>query len=268
VQVGSEHLAVADVGERGVEHPAGLAHEPLRGPRVAVVEVGDDSVQQVGCDRADGAELVDGGQVDDPLADELLCALGQLEDLHAGGDALLGPAERLRGAVLGQAAIERRADGLGLLVGVQLLARDVLDGAVGVLGHGTAHDDRHLRQIKRARSGDAVKASGEFKPVAVVVADDDRDDDALELDRAGERLDVLGVEVADVVGDADVDERDMAPRLLGGGHQALLCFGASGPATARTAASRGPCGSAGSAAARGSCRPRRLRARVPRRRTT
>jgi len=34
---------------------------------------------------------------------------------------------------------------------------------------------------------------------------------------------VLGVEVADVVGNADVDERDVAPDLVGGGgHQALL----------------------------------------------
>jgi hypothetical protein len=125
VQVGGEHLAVAGVRQRGVEHPAGLAHQPLGGPGVAVVEVGDDGVQQVGCDAADRAELVDGGQVDHALADQLVCALWELEDLHAGGDALLGPAERLRGAVLGQAAIEHRADGLGLLVGVQLLARDL-----------------------------------------------------------------------------------------------------------------------------------------------
>ena len=72
--------------------------------------------------------------MDDALADQLLRALGQLEDLHARGDAVLGPAERLRGAVLGQAAVEHRADRLGLLVGVQLLARDVLHRAVGVLG--------------------------------------------------------------------------------------------------------------------------------------
>jgi hypothetical protein len=33
---------------------------------------------------------------------------------------------------------------------------------------------------------------------------------------------VIAVEVADVVGDADVDERDVTPGLLGGGdHQAL-----------------------------------------------
>jgi len=71
------------VGERGVEHPAGLAREPLGDPRVAVVEVGDHGVQQLRRDRADRAQLVDGAQVDDALADQLLRALGQLEDLHA-----------------------------------------------------------------------------------------------------------------------------------------------------------------------------------------
>jgi hypothetical protein len=51
-----------------------------------------------GGDGADRAQLVDGGQVDDALADQLLRALGELEDLHACGHALLGPSERLRGA--------------------------------------------------------------------------------------------------------------------------------------------------------------------------
>ena len=108
VQVGGEHLAVAAVAQRGVEHPARLAREPLGGPRVAVIQVRDDGVEQTGRDRADRAQLVDGGQVDDPVADQLLRALGQLEDLHPGGDAVLRPAERLCGAVLGQAAIEHR----------------------------------------------------------------------------------------------------------------------------------------------------------------
>ena len=67
---------------------------------------------RLGRDVADRAQLVDGGQVDDALADQLLRALGQLEDLHARGDAALRPAERLRGAVLGQAAIEHRSTAL------------------------------------------------------------------------------------------------------------------------------------------------------------
>jgi hypothetical protein len=124
LQVGGEHLAAATVGQRGVEHPAGLAREPLGGPRVAIVEVGDHRAQQLRRDRADRAQLVDSGQVDDVLADQLLGALGQLEDLHARRHAVFRPAECLRGAVLREAAGEHRVDGLGLLVGIELLARE------------------------------------------------------------------------------------------------------------------------------------------------
>ena len=59
-----------------------------------------------------------------PFADQLLRALGQFEDLDSRGHAGLGPAERLCGAVLGQAASEHRVHGLGLLVCVQLLPGD------------------------------------------------------------------------------------------------------------------------------------------------
>ena len=97
------------VAQGGVEHPAGLAREALGGPRVAVVEVGDHGVEQRRRDRADRAQLVDGRQRDHAVADQLLGALGQLEDLHPRRDARLGPAERLGGAVLGQPAVEHRA---------------------------------------------------------------------------------------------------------------------------------------------------------------
>jgi hypothetical protein len=63
-----------------------------------------------------------------------------------------------------------------------------------------------------------VEAGDQLEAFAVV-ADDDRDEHALQSDRAGECLDMLGVEVADVVGDADIDQRDVAPGLFaGGGH--------------------------------------------------
>jgi hypothetical protein len=61
---------------------------------------------------------------DHALADELLGALGQLEQLDPCRDARLRPAERLRCAILGQPALEHRAHRLRLLVGVELLARD------------------------------------------------------------------------------------------------------------------------------------------------
>jgi hypothetical protein len=69
VQVGGEHPAVAGIGQGGVEHPARLANEALRGSGVAIVEVGDHGTQQVGRDGADRTQLVDGSQGDDALAD-------------------------------------------------------------------------------------------------------------------------------------------------------------------------------------------------------
>jgi hypothetical protein len=46
VQVRGEHLAVAAMAQRGVEHPARLPGEPLGSPGVAVVDVGDHGVEQ------------------------------------------------------------------------------------------------------------------------------------------------------------------------------------------------------------------------------
>src|SRR3954451_3356533 len=66
-----------------------------------------------------------------------------------------------------------------------------------------------------------MEAGDELEAVAVI-ADDDRDEHALHLDRAGERLDVRGIERANVVADANVDERDVAWCLAGcRRHQAL-----------------------------------------------
>src|SRR5919106_2499626 len=61
--------AVAAVGQGGVKDPAGLTHEPLGGPGVVLVEVGDDSVEQIWGDGADRAELVDGGWGEDGARD-------------------------------------------------------------------------------------------------------------------------------------------------------------------------------------------------------
>jgi hypothetical protein len=82
VHVGGEHPAVPSVAQGGVEHPAGLTREPLGGPGVAVVEIGDNRAEQRGRDRADRPQVVDGRERDDALADQLLGALGQLENLH------------------------------------------------------------------------------------------------------------------------------------------------------------------------------------------
>jgi hypothetical protein len=66
-----------------------------------------------------------------PRADELLPGLGQLEDLHARRDALCAPSEGLRRGVRRVALVEHRLHGAGLFERRELLARDVLGGAVG-----------------------------------------------------------------------------------------------------------------------------------------
>ena len=104
-------------------------------------------------------------------------------------------------------------------VGVELLARDVLDRAVGVLGLGLAQHDRHLGEVEAARGGDAVKAGDELEAV-VGGAHEDRDEQSLERDRSGERAHVLWVEFADVVGHSDLFEWHAAAGLVGAdGHQ-------------------------------------------------
>src|SRR5829696_3345707 len=52
--------------------------------------------------------------------------------------------------------------------GVELLARNVLDRAVGILGLGVAHHDRHIGQTERAGGGDPVKTGDELEAVAVI----------------------------------------------------------------------------------------------------
>jgi hypothetical protein len=94
--------------KRGVDHPPRLAGEALGRPLVAVAQVGDHGFEQLRAELADAAQLLDGGERDHALAGQLLRLLGELEQLHARGDTLLGPAERLRGAVLGQPAVEHR----------------------------------------------------------------------------------------------------------------------------------------------------------------
>ena len=98
-------------------HPPRLACEPLGRPLVAVAQVADHGFEQLRADLADAAQLLDGGERDHALSGQLLRLLGELEQLTSRGDALLGPAERLRGAVLGQPAVEHRLDGDRLLTG-------------------------------------------------------------------------------------------------------------------------------------------------------
>ena len=67
-----------------------------------------------------------------------------------------------------------------------------------------AHDDRHVGQPERLGGGDPVKAGDELEPVGVL-AHHERDEDALQRDRSGQRLNVLVVEGAHVLGHADLE---------------------------------------------------------------
>src|SRR4051812_16276832 len=49
------------------------------------------------------------------------------------------------------------------LIGVELLAGDVLHRPIGVLGPRVADHHRHRRQAQRARGGEAVKASDQLE---------------------------------------------------------------------------------------------------------
>ena len=212
-QVRGEHLAIA-FAKRRIQHPAGLAGQALGRPLVPVGEEVDDRLEQLGRYLADRAELIDRAERNRARADELLRPFGELEQLDPGGDARPRPAERLRGAVLGQPAIgEHRAYGLGLLVWVELLTGDVLDRPVGVLGVDVADLGVDVGLAELLVCGDSVIARNEL----VVVAGgphDHRHDQPTQLDRGRERVHVVGVEFADVVTDRDAVQRDPLPAAI------------------------------------------------------
>ena len=131
-------------------------------------------LEQLGRDASDRSQLVDGRQRDLAAADHRLRTLGQFEQAHPRGHACLGPAECLGGSVLGQPVGEHRLDRLGLLVGAQLLAGDVLQAAVDVGVRVGLDFGADLRAAELLVSGEAVKARDELVTVAVG-ADDHRD---------------------------------------------------------------------------------------------
>ncbi len=141
-----------------------------------------------------------------PSPTRLLRALGQFEQLHARGNAPLVPAEQLRGAVLGIAAVEHRFDRPGLLVGVERFAHDVLERTVDLLLFGIAVEaGDHLQSLEPGRLR-SVKAGDQDVVVAIAVdggvgVDDlDRvDHRAARSNRAAQRRDPLLVDLADVV---------------------------------------------------------------------
>ena len=183
----------------------------------------DDRLEQLGRYLADRAELIDRAERNRSGADELLRPFGELEQLDPGGDARPRPSERLGGAVLGQPAIgEHRAYGLGLLVWVELLTGDVLDRPVGVLAVDVADLGVDVGLAELLVRGNSVIARDEL---VVVTGDshDHRHNQPTQLDRGRERVDVVGVEFADVVTDRDAVQRDPLPAAIHEcGHLTLL----------------------------------------------
>ena len=162
-----------------------------------------------------GLRAVDGRQRDHAVADQLLGALGSSRIFHARRDTALGPAERLGGAVLGQAAVEHRAHGLGLLVRVELLARDVLHRAVGVLGLGVADDDRHLGQARasaRPRCGGSRRPARSVSPSLRTTTGTSMPCSAIDPASA---CTCASSSARTFSGHADLLERDLAPGLVG-----------------------------------------------------
>jgi hypothetical protein len=89
-EVGGERLRAADLPQRAADEPRGLGLQTLAQPRgVVVVDVLDDKLLDRLGDVADAPQGVDAGKRQLAFADELLRALGQLEELDAGGDPLL-----------------------------------------------------------------------------------------------------------------------------------------------------------------------------------
>jgi hypothetical protein len=123
----------------------------------------------------------------------------------------------LRGPVFGQALLEHRLDGSGLLGRAELEASYVLDRSVRLFAGAVADHGRDLDEPELAGRGDAVEAGDELVleagggDVGLCGADDDRDEHPLQRDRRRERVDVLGVERAHVLRDVDPRERRVSP---------------------------------------------------------
>src|SRR5438128_2007881 len=208
-QVGAERLAA--VFAQGIaDHPAGVARELL----AADLSGGDRSHGRVAESRrhlGDLRQRRDRAHGQLAAADQLLGGLGQLEDLRPGAHELAAPAEHARGAVEGVALLEHVRYRVRLLQGGELLAHDVLGGAVGARALLLAQGDLDLVQAEAAARRVAVMPGHEGEALAVG-ANDERDYQSPERDRAGERIDVLAVELARVLAQVDRAEGDAIGR--------------------------------------------------------
>ena len=165
VHVSGERFDAA-LPQRRVQHPPGLPHETLRSPLVPIVKVRHHRVQQrrrdLPIDRSWSTAL--SGIEPTPT---ICCARsGSPRIFTRAMNALDRPSQDIGSPLLRQVAVEHRLDGPSLLVGIQLLPRDVLDrrSAASV---STPHDDGNLSQSKPGRGGDAMEAGDELEPACL-----------------------------------------------------------------------------------------------------
>lgn len=116
--------------ERLADRPRGVPGD-LRAVDDVARDRGDDRVHDRCGHVADGEQVVDRAERQRAGADEPLSGVRELEDLRARRDALRAPAERLGRAVGRVALVKHRLDGACFFERGELLARDVLGGAVG-----------------------------------------------------------------------------------------------------------------------------------------
>ena len=170
IEVRAERV-LPGVAQRLADRPSGVVDElgpgdlrRTRPTRRAPADCGDTSV--IASKRVDRADR------DLATTDELLADLGQPEDLRPRRRELATPAERLRRAVERVALVEHRLDSLGLLQGCELLARDVLRGAVGARALLVSDHNGRVGQVELAARRHAVIAGDEL--VARVCGSDDQ----------------------------------------------------------------------------------------------
>ena len=127
----------------------------------------------------------------------------------------------MRGPVFGQALVEHGFDRCSFLGGAELEASYVLDRPIRLFAGAVADHGWNLDEPELAGRGDAVEAGNQLvleargPDVGLCGADDDRDEHPLQRDRGRERVDVLGVERADVL--RDVNPREWQGQSAGGG---------------------------------------------------
>jgi hypothetical protein len=133
----------------------------------------------------------------------------------------------------------------------QRLAQHVLGALVAAGALGLLQDHRGDRlPAQLARCREAMLAGDQREPLALQGADRDRDDQAAHGHRAGQRADVLGVELAHVAADLDPVDRDLlrATRHGGSGHVGPPLRLVASPVSLRSRRSAGaPPGGAGAA---------------------